>query len=68
MTRYPGTIKDEQRNVSTGEEFTFSVSEETWKGEASGTKDCITRDGTICQWIKSACINLVKREQDREML
>lgn len=31
MTRYPGTIKDEQRNVSTGEEFTFSMSEETWE-------------------------------------
>lgn len=31
MTSYPGSIKEEQRNVSTGEVFTFPMSEETWE-------------------------------------
>lgn len=68
MTRYPGSIKEEQRNVSTGEVFTSLCQKKLGKGEAPGTKDCMTRDGTICQWVKSTCINLVKREQGKEIL
>lgn len=48
MTSYPGSIKEEQRNVSTGEYLPSLCQKRLGKGEAPGTKDCITRDRTIC--------------------
>lgn len=35
MTRYPGSIKEEQRTVSTGEVFTSLCQKKTWERRGS---------------------------------